>query len=399
MRVLIWSYSSFQHNYSSYHLFENIIQALMEEGHEVVLVQKDFDGTVGMPASLRNNSSLFWVNIPVAVDKAAGLVSRLFGDVRYSKEAFKRIKKMKRFDVALVQSNNCPGIPVGLLKKVGIPVVYNEQDIFPANAIACGMIPGGLIGKAAGFLTRRAYRLASAVVTISEDMAETILNDGCKKEKLMIIHNWCRGDRDYLVSDEGNAFLKREGFSSGRYRVVYAGNIGRMQDVGTLVDAAVLLRERDDIEFYIAGDGAWKYRLEERCEKENLTNVKVVPGLPEADSQDVYAAADLNVITLRKGIIHTCLPSKSAACIYSRRPFIATVEENSHAARLFSGIPYGRVVAPSNPIELARAIERCVSTFGSRYLADRFEEGEMVFSSNNAFGYVRALERVGAFKR
>nr|WP_260620414.1 glycosyltransferase family 4 protein [Gordonibacter massiliensis (ex Traore et al. 2017)] len=365
---------------------------MLKRGHDVLLLQKDFDGAPPTPPSLEKEAAFKCVSIPVFADKTAGLKARYFDDIAFTKKAFRKIKGLGHFDAALVQSNNCAGFPLWMLKKMKIPAVYNEQDIFPENAIACGMLPRGLVARLATFCTKLAYHLATSVITVSEDMRRTIEKLGCPSENVHVVYNWCRGDRDYTIADENNKFLRGLEGADDCFRVVYAGNVGRMQDVGVLIEAASHLRE-EHIKILVVGDGAEKAPLELRSKELSLNNVQFFQGLPEADAQDVYAAADVNIITLKEGIIHTCLPSKTAACIYSRRPFIATVDPESSAAVIYRSVPYGRVVPPSDPLALANAIKACAGSFGRRYQAARHDQSEELFSWTNAFSYVGVIEK------
>lgn len=397
MRVLVWSYSSFQKNYSSYHLYENILQELLARGHEVVLVQKDFGFGDALPKSLAASESINTIEIPFALHSQASLLTRYLEDIRYTLFAYNEVRKCGSFDASIVQSNNCAGFPVAALKRLGIPVLYNEQDIFPENAAAAGMINSKIITSLLGIPTKLAYKWADRIITISEDMVGTIENFGCDRDKIGVIHNWCRGDRDYLVQDEQNSFLLENNILSeqdGIFRVIYAGNIGRMQAVEVLVDAASILAEHNDICFYIVGGGANCEKVETIITGRRLKNVKLMKGVPEERAQDVYAAADLNVITLRENVIHTCLPSKTAACVFARRPFIATIPSKAFATKMLSAIDYMSAVEPGDPQALADEIVRIKEKYGCRYLAEKSIVGEALFSSENAKEYVREIETI-----
>ena len=397
VRVLVWSYSSFQKNYSSYHLYENILQEVLARGHEVVLVQKDFGFGETLPNSLATSRLIDTIDIPFPLHQKANLLTRYLEDIRYTLNAYNEVRKCGDFDASIVQSNNCAGFPVAALRYLGIPVLYNEQDIFPENAASAGMIRSKVVASILGIPAKLAYRFSDRVITISEDMACTIESLGCNRAKIGVIHNWGRGDRDYLVQDERNSFLLENDILSkqdGIFRVIYAGNIGRMQAVEVLVDAASLLAERNDICFYIVGDGANRQKGENLIMERQLKNVKLMQGVPEERSQDVYAAADLNVITLRENIIHTCLPSKTAACVFARRPFVATIPLKARATKMLSVIDYMSAVEPGDPRALANEIVRIKEKYGCRYLAEKSIAGEALFSSENAKEYACEIEAI-----
>ena len=48
----------------------------------------------------------------------------------------------------------------------------------------------------------------------------------------------------------------------------------------------------------------------------------------------IYSVSDINLITLKKGVIYTALPSKTAICLSVQRPIIACVDSDSEYAKM-----------------------------------------------------------------
>ena len=55
---------------------------------------------------------------------------------------------------------------------------------------------------------------------------------------------------------------------------------------------------------------------------------------PPEEVADLYAAADINVIPLQKGLIYAALPSKTADCLIAGKPIITCVDEDSKFAKM-----------------------------------------------------------------
>ena len=55
---------------------------------------------------------------------------------------------------------------------------------------------------------------------------------------------------------------------------------------------------------------------------------------PPEEVADLYAAADVNVIPLQKGLIYAALPSKTADCLIAGKPIITCVDDESAFAKL-----------------------------------------------------------------
>ena len=57
--------------------------------------------------------------------------------------------------------------------------------------------------------------------------------------------------------------------------MVYVGAIRPVNNVGNILDAAALLKDNNDIQFLLYGDGSEKEILEKRVVDEGLSNVKM----------------------------------------------------------------------------------------------------------------------------
>ena len=116
--------------------------------------------------------------------------------------------------------------------------------------------------------------------------------------------------------------------------MVYAGNLGKMQNVELILEAAALMKDDEDISFYIVGGGVNEEQLKTFAKEKELNNVTFVGMQPPEEVADVYSAADVNVIPLQKGIIYAALPSKTADCLIAGKPIITCVDEGSKFAEL-----------------------------------------------------------------
>lgn len=151
---------------------------------------------------------------------------------------------------------------------------------------------------------------------------------GISEDKVQVIYNW--GHEELKAhSDEENVFLKRYPKKPGEFRVVYAGNLGKMQNVELILETAALMKDDRDVSFYIVGGGVNEERLKTFAKEKELSNVTFVEMQPPEEVADLYAAADVNVIPLQKGLIYAALPSKTADCLIAGKPIIICVDNNS----------------------------------------------------------------------
>lgn len=358
MKIAVVSIGSFDMNYSDYHIMRDIIVGLLNRGHEVQLIQKQYLDKPQYPQQFEKylGKQLQVINIPFIQKSKADLKARYLADLLYYTKACHMIKREKT-DKIFLQSNNTAFVAVFYAKHIlKRPILYNEQDIFPENAYFAGILSKkSLVYRIAYALQNYVYNHATALSTISDDMKSTIVNTyKIPKEKVQVVYNWGHEERK-AHNELENTFLQKYPKMPGEFRVIYAGNLGKMQNVELILKTAALMKNEKDIDFYIVGDGINKGQLVLYARENQLTNVEFVPMQPQEQVADLYAAADVNIIPLAKGIIHTALPSKTADCLIAGKPVITCIEEKSDFVKLIE--KYGvQNAGVDSPEELKRAI-------------------------------------------
>ena len=337
MKIAVVSIGSFDTQYSDYHIMRDIILGLLERGHEVNLIQKQYLNIPQYPQQFdKYFGKQFQVhNIKFEKKAKADLKARYLADLSYYKQACKWMKKNKP-DKVFLQSCNTAFFTVFYAKHIlKCPLLYNEQDIFPENAYFAGILSeSSMVYKVAHALQKYAYKNATALSTISDDMKSTIVTRyGISEDKVQVIYNW--GHEELKAhSEQDNVFLKKYPKKPGEFRVVYAGNLGKMQNVELILETAALMKDDADISFYIVGGGVNEVQLKTFAKEKELNNVTFVGMQPPEEVADLYAAADVNVIPLQKGLIYAALPSKTADCLIAGKPIITCVDDESKFAKL-----------------------------------------------------------------
>lgn len=357
MKVAVVSIGSFDTQYSDYHIMRDIILGLLERGHEVNLIQKQYLDTPQYPQQFEEYfGKQFQVhNIKFEKKAKADLKARYLADLSYYKQACALMKKDKP-DKIFLQSNNTAFFTVFYAKHIlRCPILYNEQDIFPENAFFAGILSeSSPVYKVAHALQKYAYKNATALSTISDDMKSTIVTRySIPADKVQVIYNW--GHEELKAhSDEENIFLKRYPKKPREFRVVYAGNLGKMQNVELVLKAAALMKDDADVSFYIVGGGVNEEQLKTFAKENELNNVTFVGMQPPEEVADLYAAADVNVIPLQKGLIYAALPSKTADCLIAGKPIITCVDNGTAVEKIMR--PYGIVNTGADEKRLKTAI-------------------------------------------
>ena len=330
MRVLMWLSIGLDRRTPSEHLLKAIIDSLYENGHTVHILQKNTGGCSTAFEKIVNDHDIDVTNIQMRKPRKSNFVSRYLSDLIYVYKC-KKILKHKSYDKIFLQSSNVAGYQIHYLRKYvkNASILFNVQDIFPENARYIGQFrENSLIYSFFKHFQHKAYRLSSAIVTISEDMKEEILKSGIEESKVHVIYNWGYNDKVYDPTFEKSDIVDKL-ISSESFNVVYAGNIGLMQNVEIVLKAASILSDKENIVFHIFGDGLYKKKLEKEATQKGLKNVIFHDMLDKIYAPSIYCKADVNVIPLAQNIYRTALPSKTAICLAAQKPVVLAIGKES----------------------------------------------------------------------
>lgn len=353
MKVLFWMFIGFDQHATSEHLLSAVIEQLCIQGHTVHIIQKDTGGSLPpIPEKL----SKFQVTtdvIPYRAANKSNFIARYLTELKYISACKKYIAG--DYDAVFIQSTNVAGFAVHAVRKKlpNANITYNVQDIFPYNAAYSGSIKAnGVVFRVLAAVQRYGYRHSDHIITISEDMKDTLVEDGMPSDKIEVIYNWSYQDEPY-----GNLDLAPVShmFSADYFNVVYAGNIGVMQNVDILIEAARLMKNDSAVWFHIIGNGVYKNKLEAKAQEYGITNISFWPMQPPELAPLIYSAADVNVIPLVKNVYKTALPSKTATCLACQKPIIFAIGKESKFGKKVATGGQCVVVGADEPEELVSA--------------------------------------------
>lgn len=248
-----------------------------------------------------------------------------------------------------------------LAKKLGIPLVYSVQDIFPDSLVTAGMSgKNSLLYKFGRHIENKTYARCKKIIVLSPGAEQNLQKKGAEPSKLVTIGNWIDSDSVRPVSKADNKLFDEFGLDKRKSTVVYAGNLGASQGAEVILQAAKLLEKRGDISFVIFGSGA-EYEQTERCiTQNNINNISIYPLLPKDRVSEVYSLGDAALITCKKGVGKSGMPSKLWSIMACNTPIAAAFDTDSDLAAVLKDSGAGICVEPENPEALAKAIEACI---------------------------------------
>jgi colanic acid biosynthesis glycosyl transferase WcaI len=235
------------------------------------------------------------------------------------------------------------------------PFVFHVQDLQPDAAVGLGMLRAGWLTRALYWLEAFAYKHASRVSGISQEILDAFRRKGVPEAKLILFPNTVVLPDDNEIPERGK-FRDKHNFSAEEFLAVYAGNLGVKQGLEILVEAAQLLSAEKNIRFILAGDGAARGALEKRLHQSGLANMSMLPLQFGADYKELLVDADVSLITQQSGSGNAFFPSKLLLTLAYSSPVVTVADEESALARVVAEGRFGRNVLPGKPQELARTL-------------------------------------------
>jgi colanic acid biosynthesis glycosyl transferase WcaI len=247
--------------------------------------------------------------------------------------------------------------------------VYSVHDVYPDTGVKSGVFRNKAVIQMVSFLENFCLKHATRVRILSESFKPGLISRGVPEEKIGLIYDWIDTSLIKPLPSDSNFVVEHE--LVDHFVVLYAGNIGILQGLESVLEAAYLLRDSDDIRFVFVGDGTVKENLKEKAHQLNLSNVIFLPYQPFVKMPEILAMSDVSLVSLIKGSGFGALPSKSYAIMASGRPVIASVDEGCETWTLVEQAKAGLCVPPEDPEELVKAI---LTLKGDQNLRERMGE-------------------------
>jgi len=240
----------------------------------------------------------------------------------------------------------------------GAKLVNWLQDLFPEIAEEIGV--WGVTGVVATVFRRLrnwTLRHARMNVVVGRGMQQRVMMAaGLRAGQVAVIENWVDGALIYPVMPEENTIRKAWGLD-GRFVVGYSGNMGRVHEFETVLNAAKELQNAKHLVFLFIGDGAQRRPIEERVREWGLRHVIMQPYQPTALLAQSLSAPDVHLVTLRAGMEGFVLPSKVYGIAAAGRPVIFIGDADGEIARIIEQAQCGVTVQRGDWSALVKYLE------------------------------------------
>lgn len=247
------------------------------------------------------------------------------------------------------------------------------QDYYPGALTALKLKPPAFIFKRLLAANIKAMKASEKIIVIGRCMADRLKKDGIESSRISLIPNWpnkelggTSGDPAHFADKKGqttrrqNAKPFEKQVKSGlKFRVLYAGNLGRAHPIEPILNAAeILQKDNPDIEFVFVGDGRRFDKMAEERTRRELENIRFLPYQPAEKLKSIMESGDVHLISLSRAAGGYMVPSKLYAAFGAERPVIFMGPGDSETARTITDFKAGTCVPPGDAKELAKAIQR-----------------------------------------
>ncbi|MEM6781500.1 MAG: glycosyltransferase family 4 protein, partial [Pseudomonadota bacterium] len=255
--------------------------------------------------------------------------------------------------------------------------------------------------------TRRSMKKCDKVVTIGRCMAKQLTHSGVEPSRVAVIPNW----PDYEILDPSKAGSDYKPFQltnpdvarpsdqqvrddSPKFRILYAGNLGRMHPIQSLLDAAYFMQDRPEMEFCFVGDGPNYDRLAQERSKRGIENIRLLPYQPAKRLRYVMESGDIHIVSLKEDAGGLLVPCKFYAALAVGRPVIFIGPEDCEISQVIKDFGAGTVVPPRDAARLIETITeyRMNSDLWFAHQAGAIEAGKVFTPDQSITAWIKRAQ-------
>ncbi len=241
-------------------------------------------------------------------------------------------------------------------KKHNAKLIFEVKDIWPLSIQELG----GYSNKhpfiqLLKFFEHFAIRNSDAIVSVLPNYQQYLKDEGFDKTFEYIPNGIDIEEVNASLSNELESLIPKNKFIIG-----YAGTIGTANAMHYLIEAANILRDKQEIVFLIVGDGSEKEKLSQLVQKYDLKNVYFINPIPKKQIQSLLKFFDVCYIGLENKNLfkYGISPNKLFDYLYAAKPLIIAINSPNN---IVEQAKCGISIYSQNPQKIADAIIRLYS--------------------------------------
>lgn len=359
MRVLVVTQYFWPENFR----ITEVVQALQDEGCEVLVLTGQpnypegavFEGYSWWSIGVEQHDAMTILRVPLA-PRGRGSPLRLICNyvsfVLFAALFGPWLLRGRRIDTVLIFAVSpilqvIPAIWLGRLKKASL--VTWVQDLWPESLRDTGFVRNEKLLGAVSHMVRWIYRKSDLLLVQSQAFIEPV---GKMAGNTPVRYHPNPGDFAFAnIATEGECPVV---FEPG-FNVVFAGNLGTVQALETIIGAAELLRDEKDITLLLVGSGSRSEWLKQETSRLRLANLRLPGRFPLAAMPSIMARASALLVSLvRSPTMARTVPSKVQAYLAAGKPIVGSLD--GEGARVILDAGAGVVCSAEDSSALAEAI-------------------------------------------
>ena len=336
----------------------DICEALVQAGHSVTVVT----GTPNYPEGkiypgyekgahadeVRNGVQIH--RCPL-IPRKTGALYRFLNYYSFVWSSWQYLRKLgEEYDVVFVNQLSPVMMAQSALKwarRHGKRCVLYCLDLWPESLLVGGIRKDSMIYRVFWNISRRIYQKADTILVSSKAFTDYF------EETLHIEDKNIQWLPQYAEDMFGDVAAEQQGKATVDF--LLAGNIGNLQSVETVVEAARLLQDDSRIHIHIVGGGISL----EKCQKlaEGLENITFHGRHDLSEMPAFYAMADVMMVSLVKDPgLSANLPGKVQSYMAAGKPIVGTI--NGETARIIREADCGMCSPAEDPAALAEVMRK-----------------------------------------
>lgn len=237
------------------------------------------------------------------------------------------------------------------------------HDVYPDLLPLFGVKMPRFLMKLLHKSSRRRMNKCSKVVAIGRCMSKRLAITGVEQGHIDVIPNWS-DPNIFIPEDDSLPLMKPKAQmpenmfrdDSPKFRILYAGNIGKAHEVEMFLKTAQALHERKEIEFVFVGTSEGHEKLANERAKIGLDNMKFMPYQPAPYLRTILETGDLHLVSMKDSMAGLLVPCKFYAALAVGRPTLFLGPQKSEIGTVIEKHKAGKVVGIQNAEKLVDAI-------------------------------------------
>ena len=294
--------------------YPNFPEGVLYQGYRQKIAHVERDGEVQVK------------RVPIVISHSNNPFGRIANYLSFAFSSLQAGRYIANADVIYVYATQMTAsiAPMIWSKTRRIPFVLHVQDLWPESVTGSSMVKGRLLGRLVDAILTpwlsATYRASAATIAIAPTMSRMLEARGAPADRLHVVYNWSDDEAVARNAPELIQAVRR------RLTVTYAGNVGHLQDLNTIIKAVHRLSDLEGFKLVVVGSGLALPELRDLVAGLGILSVEFRDRVKPSEMAAVYDESDFQLVSLKNlEIFEGTIPSKFQASLAQGIPVISSV--------------------------------------------------------------------------